>query len=469
MLFKPTAAITFKKTDQISKKRSLYTTTKTQNNPQPYKRIKIQNEIPNLLTKRVLYYDTETSCIHPKCGGRIVEIAALLVENGIPRKSIQMYLNPNTKSWSGAYKAHGLSEAFLRTQQQFHSVCPMIKEFFDDCDLRCAHNGRYFDDGFVNFELARAWVHDKLQTLQKDGKIKDDPNYLKSLTSAAMLYYFKEHMSKDIASEGKPGPMMFIGQNILPDPEKYPENYNAALLRLAYFKLLRVPTESIANRERITFPVDKVIKAAVKMCEDTLELITKLFAEGVLDEKAFHDTSLNSKIFDTLTHIRENNDLFPKGFAVPNLKLDSLLDYYDINRYDRETGSHGAGIDTNLLFQFVRKMFGHKYGDDTFLHKMSLKPQKHQENYFFKKNSILHFDENGMIECSRTLFDDGVCSTFGDPYNYKPVDIAMSIKPVAENGPFTADDLKITKIIGNNIEITKGDWTFSGIGTWTKK
>lgn len=424
---------------------------------------------------KVLIYDLETSCINSKCGGRIVEFAGMLVENGIPKRTMHMYFNPNIKCWNGAYKAHGLGDTFLRIQAPFEQVSDRVKEFMLGCDIRCAHNGSIFDDCFMEFELARGYIFGKIKYLFENdflnivtSNIIPKPNndeLINSLTSAAMMYYFKDYLSKELFDD-KPGSMMFLDGDILPDFETNPDNYNAAIMRLTYFRLLKMPTETVNQRKRLCLPFEKVVRTAIKECICYLEIILKLFKDGLLNETEFRKPFLEKDtIFDTLTFVRASPQTFLRGVTIDNFKLDNLLDYYKISRYDREIGNHGAGIDTNLLFCLTRKMFGKEYEEDSFMKRMAIKSQNMQTSYFFKKNSICEFDDEGMIISKRLLHDDGIISTeFGDP-NKK------NIVTLTENTNKQQGNIKgaiINDIRGGNVIISMGDWTLKAYGEWMK-
>lgn len=410
----------------------------------------------------ICFYDTETTAIHSKCGGRVCEFAGLMTINGIPRKTIHLYFNPDMKSWYGAYQAHGLGDTFLRAQAPFYKVAKHVEDFFGK-HMRCGHNGHTFDDTYINYELTRAWIfyhfksmidpsldltRDLPSTVQFDPeKIKRGHEKLKSagilktkttgpainidqlansLAAAGMLYYFKDHMSQDFLNDPnsetgqKHGPLMFANGRIFPDPEKNPKNYVVAAQRLAHFRLIRIPMDTLEQRKKLELPHEKPIRDAISNAEVYLKVIQNLFEEDILNEETFKTHKIDfSKMFDTLCYVREHKDIFTRGISMDNHKLDSLLDYYGINRYDRESGNHGAGIDTHLLYQAVRKIFNIQVKPNSHMEKMLMKPQKEQEAYFFKKNSITFFDKDGIMTDSTLLHDDKIGQFFGDPNKHK--------------------------------------------------
>jgi DNA polymerase III epsilon subunit-like protein len=421
-----------------SPKRSTYTSVYTN---------AIVPQVGDELKGTFIIYDTETTTLSPKCGGRLCELAAIKLVNGVPRETLHLYLNPDMKSWDGAFKAHGLHESFLRAQSRFYQSAKTIEDFFGD-HLRCAHNGFKFDDPYLMFEMRRARafyyfkkmidpksdlgpqapqaVHlDELkatqghEVLKKFGVVSLDGSgpqinndqRANTLAAAAMLYYFKDHMQNKVASNEKPGPMMFLNGKIMPDPESQKAHYEAATNRLAWFRLIRAETETFEQRQKLRLPHEKSIRDAIALSEKYIAAVMTIFQQGILNESEFRSDIFDpKKMFDTLVYVREHKDRFVRGFNVDNMKLDSLLDYYGINRYDRETGTHGAGIDTNLLFQAVRKLLGATGPQIPYLQQIYAQPQIKQEEHFFQKNSLRRFDESGRLLETIQLHDDGIRS-----------------------------------------------------------
>lgn len=107
---------------------------------------------------RQIVFDLETTGFNFSEGHRIVEIGAIELVNGaITGKSYHSYVNPERDMPEGAYKVHGLSEAFLRDKPVFTDpqVAPAFCEFVGDAEL-IAHNGVSFDLPFLQAELAAA-------------------------------------------------------------------------------------------------------------------------------------------------------------------------------------------------------------------------------------------------------------------------------------------------------------------------
>lgn len=412
----------------------------------------------------IIVYDSETSALSPKCGGRFVELAAIKIVDGVPSETLHILLNPDMKSWAGAFKAHGLHESYLRAQAHFYDVAKQIEDFFGQ-DIRCAHNGFKFDDPYLNFEITRArifWQLRQMLTPQQDfmntvptsallssdiaqkghtilkefGLVSDTTvqenlqEKANLLASAAMLYFYKDHMSKVTTgtdTEPKPGPLMFRDGKIMPDSETYPENHEAAVARLAWFRLIRQDTDTFEQRALLKHPYPKFIRDAIQSSEVYLSAIVKIFEKNILDEATFKIAPLDpTKMFDTLVHVRNHQQQFTRAVTVDNHKLDSLIDYYHLNRHARETGTHGAAIDTSLLYQVLRKLVGAQDATNPALQTLLSKSQTEIEELLFEKNSIRHFDEAGQVTATIRLHDDQISGTTHDRNGRRNVGVNLA-------------------------------------------
>ena len=103
---------------------------------------------------REIVLDTETTGTDPASGDRIVEIGCVELLNHIPTgRHYHVYLNPQRPMSEGAFKVHGLSDAFLSDKPIFATIVDEFMEFVGDGRL-VIHNAA-FDVGFLNAELAR--------------------------------------------------------------------------------------------------------------------------------------------------------------------------------------------------------------------------------------------------------------------------------------------------------------------------
>ena len=103
---------------------------------------------------REIVLDTETTGFEPHLGHRLVELAALEIEDFIPTgRSFHIYIDPERDMPPEAEKVHGLSADFLRGKPKFADpeFAQAFLDFVGDAPL-VAHNAG-FDRAFLNWEL----------------------------------------------------------------------------------------------------------------------------------------------------------------------------------------------------------------------------------------------------------------------------------------------------------------------------
>jgi DNA polymerase-3 subunit epsilon len=103
---------------------------------------------------RQIVLDTETTGIGHEQGHRIIEIGCIeLYDRRLTGKHFHCYLNPERAVDDGAFKVHGLSNAFLADKPLFKDIKQSFIDFIRDAEV-IIHNAT-FDVGFINAELAR--------------------------------------------------------------------------------------------------------------------------------------------------------------------------------------------------------------------------------------------------------------------------------------------------------------------------
>ena len=110
---------------------------------------------------REIVLDTETTGFEPHLGHRLVEIAALEIEDFLPTgRSFHAYIDPERDMPVEAERVHGLSAAFLKGKPRFADpeVAHAFLDFVGDAPV-VAHNAA-FDRAFVNWELGLAGLPD---------------------------------------------------------------------------------------------------------------------------------------------------------------------------------------------------------------------------------------------------------------------------------------------------------------------
>jgi DNA polymerase III subunit epsilon len=103
---------------------------------------------------REIVLDTETTGTEARGGDRLIEIGAVELLNHIPTgRTFHRYCNPQRAVSEGAFKVHGLSDAFLSDKPTFAEIAGELLAFLADGRL-VIHNAP-FDVGFLNMEYAR--------------------------------------------------------------------------------------------------------------------------------------------------------------------------------------------------------------------------------------------------------------------------------------------------------------------------
>jgi DNA polymerase III subunit epsilon len=101
---------------------------------------------------RQIVLDTETTGLDPRQGHRIIELAAIELDNRrVSERRFHRYLNPERDIEAGAAEVHGLTLERLQDEPKFAEIAPALLEFIRGAEL-IIHNAP-FDVGFLNKEL----------------------------------------------------------------------------------------------------------------------------------------------------------------------------------------------------------------------------------------------------------------------------------------------------------------------------
>ena len=102
---------------------------------------------------RQIILDTETTGLDPRHGHRVIEIAAVEMQNRrLTGNHFHRYLNPDRDIEEGAMQVHGISREFLQDKPRFGDIAAEFLEFVQGAEL-VIHNAP-FDTAFLNAELA---------------------------------------------------------------------------------------------------------------------------------------------------------------------------------------------------------------------------------------------------------------------------------------------------------------------------
>lgn len=122
---------------------------------------------------RQIFLDTETTGLEPRLGHRMVEVAAVeMNQRQLTGRHFHYYLNPGRESDPGALQVHGLTTHFLKDKPKFHEITNEFMAFINDAEL-IIHNAP-FDVAFLDLELGLA-------------KLKSLDNYCATITDTLKI------------------------------------------------------------------------------------------------------------------------------------------------------------------------------------------------------------------------------------------------------------------------------------------
>ena len=101
--------------------------------------------------ERTIVVDVETSGLSVQRGGRVIEVGAVALENGIVVAELDTLINTGIVISYGAYRVHGISEEMLYGKPSPVDVWGSFRDFVGDAEL-VAHNAP-FDRAFIRHEL----------------------------------------------------------------------------------------------------------------------------------------------------------------------------------------------------------------------------------------------------------------------------------------------------------------------------
>ncbi len=102
---------------------------------------------------RQIILDTETTGLDPRQGHRVIEIAAVEMQNRrLTGNHFHRYLNPDRDIEEGALQVHGITREFLQDKPRFADIAAEFIDFVQGAEL-IIHNAP-FDTAFLNAELA---------------------------------------------------------------------------------------------------------------------------------------------------------------------------------------------------------------------------------------------------------------------------------------------------------------------------
>lgn len=115
---------------------------------------------------RQVFLDTETTGLDPNQGHRIIEIAAVEINNRqLSENQFHMYVNPERDIDAAAQEVHGITLEFLKDKSFFKDIAEDFLSFIRGSEL-IIHNAP-FDIGFLNMELGRMGLSNVEDNIEK--------------------------------------------------------------------------------------------------------------------------------------------------------------------------------------------------------------------------------------------------------------------------------------------------------------
>ena len=115
---------------------------------------------------RQVFLDTETTGLDPNQGHRVIEIAAVEINNRqLSENQFHVYTNPERAIDPAAQEVHGITLEFLKDKNLFKDVADEFLNFIQGSEL-IIHNAP-FDIGFLNMELGRIGLANVEEHIEK--------------------------------------------------------------------------------------------------------------------------------------------------------------------------------------------------------------------------------------------------------------------------------------------------------------
>ena len=157
-----------------------------------YEKVYLTSEIVEDLKNKYIAFDIETTGLSP-IDDRIIELGAVLFENGIPTKRFSSLVNPNKLISIEASKVNNISYEMIENAPKENDVYPKLMYFLGDAlsgeTIICAHNAQ-FDISFLSNTLERLGYNGKIRYADTLSISKDILYGLKNYKQNTIAEYF---------------------------------------------------------------------------------------------------------------------------------------------------------------------------------------------------------------------------------------------------------------------------------------
>lgn len=110
----------------------------------------------SIFSSKYVIFDVETTGFSPQRGARIIEIGAVLVENGSMISEFKSLINCGKAVSKPAQKVHGITNGMLFGQPAPEEIFPGFLKYISGSTL-VAHNA-VFDISFLRYEFSRLGI-----------------------------------------------------------------------------------------------------------------------------------------------------------------------------------------------------------------------------------------------------------------------------------------------------------------------
>jgi len=113
----------------------------------------VENDVNKFFLPQIVFFDLETTGLDPKRGHRVIELAAIAMDQGIITMEYQSFVRTDRQIPKQATEIHGITNEMLSDQPTPGSIYPAFEEIVKGKTL-VAHNAK-FDMAFLRMEFAR--------------------------------------------------------------------------------------------------------------------------------------------------------------------------------------------------------------------------------------------------------------------------------------------------------------------------
>ncbi|WP_456274257.1 ATP-dependent DNA helicase DinG [Bacillus sp. AK031] len=107
-----------------------------------------------MIPQKIVVVDLETTGNSPKKGDKIIQLAAMVVQDGVIADTYTTFINPDVAIPSFIEELTGINDDMVKDAPEFAEIAPKVLELLDGA-VFCAHNVQ-FDLGFLQAELEEA-------------------------------------------------------------------------------------------------------------------------------------------------------------------------------------------------------------------------------------------------------------------------------------------------------------------------